>query len=83
MNIVKTDTQFIIEAKPSGCNKNKRIIYYFIESAHTLCLDKVEIILAQIQACERLLKYTKDKSDISTIKKEILELKFILDLTKY
>lgn len=83
MNIVKTDTQFIIEAKPSGCDKNKRITYYFIESAHTLCLDKVEIILAQIQACEILLKYTKDKSDISTIKKEILELKFTLDLIQY
>jgi hypothetical protein len=75
MNIVKAETQFILEAKTSGCNKNKRITYYFMESAHSLCLDKGEIILALIQACERLLKYTKDKSDISIIKKEILELK--------
>ena len=78
MNIVKTEPQFVIEAKTSGYNKNKRIRYYFVESVHTLCLDKAEIILAQIQACEILLKYTKDDVDISAIKKEILELKYTL-----
>ncbi len=83
MNNVKTGTQYIIEAKTSGCDKNKRIAYYFVEPTHTLCLDKVDIILAQIQACERLLKYTKDKTDVSAIKKEILELKFTLDLIQY
>ncbi len=83
MNIVKTESQFVIEAKASGYNKNKRIRYYFVESVHTLCLDKAEIILEQIQACERLLKYTKDGIDISAIKKEILELKSTLDLIQY
>ncbi len=83
MNIVKTESQFVIKAKTSGYNKNKRIRYYFVESVHTLCLDKMEIILAQIQACERLLKYTKDDIDVSAIKKEILELKFTLDLIQY
>ena len=48
MNIVKTESQFVIEAKASGYNKNKRIRYYFVESVHTLCLDKTEIILEQI-----------------------------------
>lgn len=83
MNIVKIETHFVIEAKTSGYNKNKRIRYYFVEPVHTLCLDKVEIILAQIQACERLLKYTKDDIDISAIKKEILELKLTLDAIQY
>jgi hypothetical protein len=83
MNIVKSEMQFVIEAKTSGCDKNRKITYYFGESPHTLCLDKMEIILAQIQACERLLKYTKDNADASTVNREIRELKFALDLIQY
>ncbi len=83
MNIVKSDTQNIIEAKTSGCNKKKSITYYFVESAHSLCLDKSEIILAQIQACERLLNYTKDNNEIISIEKEILGLNFALDLIQF
>ena len=80
MNIVKTEEPFLIEAKTSGYNKKKSISYYFIESVHSLCLDKIEIILEQIRACERLLKYAKDEMDKVIIEKEILELKFALDL---
>ena len=32
-----------------------------------LYIDKKEIIVAQIQACERLLKYVKDEMDITAI----------------
>ena len=64
MNIVETETPFVVEAKTSNCkNQERNISYQFIESAHSLCFDKREIILAQIQACERLFKYTKDKTD--------------------
>ena len=83
MNIVKTEEPFLIEAKTSKHNKKKSISYYFIESVHSLCLDKVEIILEQIQACERLLKYAKDEIDKSLIEKEIIELNFALDLINF
>lgn len=83
MNIVKTENPFIIEAKICGCNNKKNITYSFIESSQSLCFDKREIILAQIQACERLLKYVKENMDLFTIKKEISELKLALDLTNY
>jgi hypothetical protein len=45
-----------------------------------LCIDKKDIISAELEACERLLKYTADKEDEETIKKEIAELKMALDL---
>ena len=83
MNIVKTEEPFLIEAKTSKYNKKKSISYHFIESVHSLCLDKVEIILEQIQACERLLKYAKDEIDKSLIEKEIIELNFALDLINF
>lgn len=83
MNIVNTETPFIIEAKTCGCNKNRNISYRFIESAHSLCYDKKEIILAQIQACDRLLKFAKDEIDRITINNEISELKLALDLIHY
>jgi hypothetical protein len=84
MNLVEIETSFIIEAKTCGCkNKERNISYNFIESTHSLYIDKKGIIVAQIQACERLLKYTKDEIDLTIIKKEISELKLALDLIHY
>ncbi len=81
MNIAGIESPFIIDAKTCGCkNKKRNISYYFIESSHGLYIDKREIIVAQIQACERLLKYEKDEIDLIAIKKEISVLKFALDL---
>lgn len=80
MNISATEIPFIVEAKTSGINNKKTISYNFIESAHNLCLNKIEIVSAQIQACERLFKYVKDETDLRIIEKEIEELKFALDL---
>ena len=83
MNIAKTEQQIFIEAKTSGNYRKKSISYHVMESPHSLCLSKIEIISAQIQACERLLKYAMDETDLSTIEKEILELKFALDLINF
>ncbi len=79
-NIVTTEIPFIIEAKTSDINNKKSISYHLVESAHSLCLNKIETISAQIQACERLLKYIKDEKDLRIIEKENEELKFALDL---
>jgi hypothetical protein len=73
----------MIEAQICGCNKKRNFSYKLIDSLHGLFVDKKEIIVAQIQACERLLKYVKDKLDIIAIKKEISELKLALDLIHY
>jgi hypothetical protein len=35
----------------------------FIDSYHNLCLDKKDIILAEIEASECLLKYISDKDE--------------------
>jgi hypothetical protein len=83
VNIVKTEIPHTIEAKISGCDKKKNVTYHLFESSHSLCLDKIQIILEQIQACERLLKYTKDEADLTTIKNEMSELKFALDLIHF
>jgi hypothetical protein len=83
MNIAQTENPFIIEAKTCGCKNKKNITYSFIESSHSLCIDRREIILAQIQACERLLKYVKEEMDLRIIKKEISELKLAQDLISY
>ncbi len=83
MNIEEPETQFIIEAKTCGCKDKRNITYSFIESSHNLCIDRKEILLAQLKACERLLKYAKDKIDLEVIQKEISELKLVLDLTNY
>ena len=69
-----------MEAKTCNRKKKRDIIYSFVDSYHSHCLDKKEIILAQIQACERLLKYVTDENDMSILGKEVAELRLALDL---
>jgi hypothetical protein len=83
MNIIETGNLLNIEAKLFGQENNKSIAYSFIESHHILYIDKREILLSQIQACDRLLKYLKDESDINTINNEISSLKMSLDFMLY
>jgi hypothetical protein len=84
MNIIESETPFLVEARTCGCKeRGKSVSYHFIESAHSLCLGKGELMLAQIQACERLLKYTKEDEEITTLKDEITKLKLALDLIRY
>jgi hypothetical protein len=45
-----------------------------------LCLDKKEILTAQLEACERLSKVRADSTDVKVIDMEITELKMALDL---
>ena len=81
MNIAQTEADVDIIAKTCGCkDKKRKITYSFVDSYHSLCRDKRDIILSEIQACERLLKYTTDENDKTIIEKEIAELKLTLDL---
>ena len=38
-----------------------KVTYSIIDSYHSLCLDKKDIISAEIEACQRLSKYTVDE----------------------
>lgn len=83
MNIIKTEAPFLVEAKTTGCNdrKNRNVSYHFIESAHALCLDKKELIQAQVNACQRLLKLPyEEENDKDLIENEITKLSKVLDI---
>ena len=76
LNIAYMESPLHIEAKTCGCKENGiTIAYSFIDSYHSLCLDRKDIMLWQLDACERLLKYTTDEMDRSAIIKEIAEIK--------
>ena len=51
-----------------------------MDGFHSLCLDKKDIVLAEIGACETLLQASRDESDRKAVEKEIAELKMALDL---
>lgn len=81
MNISSVETLLQVEAKTCGCKeKGRTVTYSFIDSYHSLCVDKHDIIWNQIGACEKLLEYSNDDNDRSAIEKEISELKTVLDL---
>jgi hypothetical protein len=81
LNIAEREIACQMIAKTCGRkDKNRKVTYSIIDSYHNLCSDKRDIILAQIEACERLSKYNKDGSDRILLEHEIVELKLILDL---
>ena len=90
MNILEIESPFKIEAKTSKFNDETNVIYSIAEPYHNCCIDKKEIIIEQIKACENLLRYTNtnsnnnntnnNNSDSLAIKKEISELKLALDI---
>lgn len=80
MNISYAESPLTVIAKTCGCKDadTKKVTYTFVDSYHNLCLDKKDIILAEIEeAYERLLKYISDKDDEDRqlVEKEIAELK--------
>ena len=80
MNVTDTESPTIL-AKTCSCKeKYLKVTYFFIDSCHSLCLDKKDLIYAEIEACNRLSRYTRDEIDKKVIEKEIAELKMSLDL---
>jgi len=81
MNIAQRENESVVIAKTCGCeNAGRKVTYVFVDQTHALCLDKKDIIEAEIEACERLSKYAIDESDKKAIEKEISELRMSLDL---
>ncbi len=78
MNITEEDDA-LIEARTCG-EKTKRVAYKFTDASHSLCHDKRDIVLAEIGACETLLRGCHEEEDKKAVEKEIAELKMALDL---
>jgi hypothetical protein len=61
----------LIVAKMCGCNVEERdsnnrrikIAYFILDSNEPFCVDKKNIIVAQPNACDLLLKYTADEKE--------------------
>ena len=80
MNIASSETSVIVVAKTCGCTENRTVSYTISQGYHDLCLGKKDIVSAQLEACERLLKYASEPSDRVALEQEIRELRMALDL---
>lgn len=81
MNIITEEYDSPVMAKTCGCKTNKRkVTYAFLSESHSLCLDRKDLISAQLEACNRLIKYATDEDDKNAVENEINELKMALDL---
>jgi hypothetical protein len=81
MNIVISEVSSNIMAKIcSHNNRNRKVTYTFVDAYHNICISKKDILSSQLEACERLLKHSRDEADKKAIEKEISELKMTLDL---
>ena len=80
MNLTDTDSTIQIDAKLCGSLHKRRIAYSVMEFHHSLYINKKDIILGQIHACELLYKYVINSLDRNVLRKEILDLKLMLDL---
>ena len=78
MNIEETESS-LVEARTCG-ERQRRVAYKFMDAFHSLCVDKKDILLAEISACETLLRACRDEEDRKAVEKEIQELKMALDL---
>jgi hypothetical protein len=80
MNIFGSERVLVLTAKTCGpVRGSRKIVYLPIDLNHVLCVDKREIILSQLNACQRLLPHAQGV-DRELVEKEISELKMALDL---
>lgn len=80
MNLIHAEIPYDILAKTCGCNDECKRVVYFVDNYDNLYRNKKDIVLAEMDACERLLKNTIDGTERKVIEMEIDELKIVLDL---
>ena len=80
MNVLEIEFPLKIEAKTTRYNDKTNVIYSIAELQHNFCIDKKEIIIEQIKACENLSRYNINKSDSLALEREISELKIALNI---
>jgi hypothetical protein len=80
MNIFGSERILVLTAKTCGpaCG-NRKIVYLPSDSNYILCIDKRDIILSQLNGCQKLLPHIQEL-DREMVEKEISELKMALDL---
>jgi hypothetical protein len=79
MNIITEEYDSLVMAKTCGCKSNRRkVTYSFLNESHSLCLDRKDLIMAQLEACNKLAKYATDEVDRKAVEKEIHDLKMML-----
>ncbi|HEY7734324.1 MAG TPA: hypothetical protein VIB07_05980 [Nitrososphaera sp.] len=79
MNIITEEYDSPVMAKTCGCKSNRRkVTYSFLNESHSLCLDRKDLIMAQLEACNKLAKYATDEVDRKAVEKEIHDLKMML-----
>jgi hypothetical protein len=74
-----SEAQALLVAKTCG---NRRIAYQVLSQPDLHCVDKSDILLAQLAACRKLLKYTADELEKALVRKEISEISLALDLVQ-
>jgi hypothetical protein len=59
MNIFETEIPLKVMAKICGSKEqnNKRVTYSIIDAYNSICFDKKDIILDELEVCEHLSKY--------------------------
>ena len=68
-------------AKTCKSNTTSGKVIYTLENPESIIyLGKKDILFNQLIACEKLIDYAKDSSDLEVIRTEINELKLMLDL---
>jgi hypothetical protein len=76
VNITEIEAPLVI-AKTCGCEndrRSKKITYSIVDQYHSICLDKIDIIAAELAACEGLLRHTTDEVDRKIVEIEIMQL---------
>jgi signal transduction histidine kinase len=80
VNITDIEAPLDIIAKTCGCEKDRRskkITYSIVVQYHSVCLDKIDIIVAELAACEGLLRHTTDEVERKIVEIEIIQLRTI------
>jgi hypothetical protein len=82
VNIGFAEASSLVIAKLCGCKESRRkVAYSLINESHGLCLDKKDLIISQLEACDKLLRYTSNENDNRIVlQQEVRELKMALDL---
>ena len=82
MNIDFPEAPNLVIAKLCGCKeRGRKVAYSLLNETHGLCLDKKDIIIGELEACEKLQRYTPNENDNRiALEREIRELKMALDL---
>lgn len=73
-NVTEPESNFLIEAKISGNERGRNILYSFVEPINNFFLNKKEILLAQIEACRKLSVELSRPDKLIIVENEIREL---------